>query len=250
VLIVDDEESIARLIADALKRHGYDCDMKHDGDSALDAAAELLPDLIILDVMLPRLDGFEVARRLKDDRETRDIPIIMLTARREEEDALAGFSAGASDYVRKPFSLAELAARVGILMRRGRPSGDACAVEIGPLRVDPSREEAFKDGERLDLSVTEYRLLETLACAGGRTVSRDELLRRVWNMQAGDTRTIDVHIYRLRRKIEENPEHPEMLHTIRGRGYRLGFLSNPAKNTLKTPDSLNSLKTSRGGGSR
>lgn len=222
VLIVDDEESIAHLIAEALKRHGYDCDVEHDGDSALDAAAELRPDIIILDVMIPRLDGFEVARRLKDDRETRDIPIIMLTARRDEEDALAGFNAGASDYVRKPFSLAELAARVGILTRRGRGAPDGGEViEIGPLKVDPSREEAFKDGERLDLSVTEYRLLETLAAAGGRTVSRDELLRRVWNMQVGDTRTIDVHIYRLRRKIEETPESPAMLHTIRGRGYRL-----------------------------
>jgi two-component system phosphate regulon response regulator PhoB/two-component system alkaline phosphatase synthesis response regulator PhoP len=222
-LIVDDEESIARLIAEALKRQGYDCETAFDGDAALDVAAEMRPDLIILDVMIPRLDGFEVARRLKDERETRDIPIIMLTARREEEDALAGFSAGASDYVRKPFSLAELTARVSILLRRNRVSNDEEVIEIGYLKVDTSREEAFKGDDRLDLSVTEYRLLETLASAKGRTVSRDELLRRVWNMQVGDTRTIDVHIYRLRRKIEKNPESPEILHTIRGRGYRLGF---------------------------
>jgi two-component system phosphate regulon response regulator PhoB/two-component system alkaline phosphatase synthesis response regulator PhoP len=221
-LIVDDEESIAGLIAESLRRQGYSCDLAYDGDAALNSAFELVPDLIILDVMIPRLDGFEVARRLKNDRATRDIPIIMLTARREEEDVLAGFNAGASDYVRKPFSLAELSARVGILLRRARKSNGESVLEIGDLKIDPSSEEAYIGGERLDLSVTEYRLLEALASSKGRTVSRDELLRKVWGMQIGDTRTLDVHVFRLRRKIERNPENPELLQTIRGRGYRLG----------------------------
>jgi two-component system phosphate regulon response regulator PhoB/two-component system alkaline phosphatase synthesis response regulator PhoP len=221
VLIVEDEEAIARLVAEAMRRGGYSCETARDGDEALHAAAELLPDLIILDVMLPRLDGFEVARRLKNDRATKDIPIIMLTARREEEDALAGFAAGASDYVRKPFSLAELTARVGILIKRARPSAITETSIAGPIELDARSGEAFMDGEPLDLSVTEYRLLESLAAAGGRTVSRDELLRRVWGMQAGDTRTLDVHIFRLRRKMEKNPERPEFLQTVRGRGYRL-----------------------------
>ena len=221
ILIVEDEEPIARLVAEAMKRQGYTCDMAYDGDEALNSAFELMPDLIILDVMLPRLDGFEVARRLKNDRATKDIPIIMLTARREEEDALAGFEAGASDYVRKPFSLAELSARAGILIKRAQPLKTPDMLRIGPIEIDVSGEEAFMEGEPLGLSVTEYRLLEFLAASGGRTVSRDELLRRVWGMQAGDTRTLDVHIFRLRRKIEQNPENPELLHTVRGRGYRL-----------------------------
>ena len=221
VLIVEDEEPIARLVSEAMRRQGYSCETAADGDEALHAAAELLPDLIILDVMLPRLDGFEVARRLKNDRATKNIPIIMLTARREEEDALAGFAAGASDYVRKPFSLAELTARAGILIRRSAPSAMTETERAGPIELDPRGEEAFMNGEPLDLSLTEYRLLESLVSAGGRTVTRDELLRRVWGMQAGDTRTLDVHIFRLMRKIEKNPESPEFLRTVRGRGYRL-----------------------------
>ena len=234
ILIVEDEEPIARLVAEAMKRQGYTCDMAYDGDEALNSAYELIPDLIILDVMLPRLDGFEVARRLKNDRATKDIPIIMLTARREEEDVLAGFEAGASDYVRKPFSLAELSARAGILIKRARPLKTTDMLRAGPIEIDVRGEEAFLEGEPLSLSVTEYRLLESLAAAGGRTVSRDELLRRVWGMQAGDTRTLDVHIFRLRRKIEKNPENPELLHTIRGRGYRLS--SSQRSQTANTED--------------
>ncbi|MDR1965363.1 MAG: response regulator transcription factor, partial [Synergistaceae bacterium] len=221
ILIVEDEESIARLVAEALKRKGYRCDISSDGDGALNSAAELIPDLIVLDVMLPRLDGFEVTRRLKDDRATRDIPIIMLTARREEEDAIAGFAAGASDYVRKPFSIAELAARIENLLKRSRPANPREAISTGGLTVDANCGEAYIDGAPLELSDTEYRLLEALASANGRTVSRDELLRRVWGMQAGDTRTLDVHIFRLRRKIEADPRNPELLHTVHGRGYRL-----------------------------
>ncbi len=227
ILIVEDEESLARLVAEALKRQGYDCSTVHDGDSALDAAAELLPDLIVLDIMLPRLDGFEVTRRLKEDRATRDIPIIMLTARRDEDDVVAGLEMGASDYLRKPFSVAELSARVKAQLRRGgevfAAAGVGERIAIGDLEIDAAREEVFRGSvsEPLDLSVTEYRLLEALASAEGHTVSRDELLRRVWGMSAGDSRTLDVHIFRLRRKIEDDPENPKLLHTVRGRGYRL-----------------------------
>jgi len=228
ILIVEDEESIARLVAEAMKRHGYTCNIAYDGDEALNAAYELIPDLIILDVMLPRLDGFEVARRLKNDRSTKDIPIIMLTARREEEDVLSGFASGASDYVRKPFSISELAARVGILIKRSGPVKMPDRMSVGPIEIDVVSEEVFMDGKHLDLSATEYRLLESLAVSEGRTVSRDELLRRVWGMQTGDTRTLDVHIFRLRRKIEKNPENPKLLHTIRGRGYKLAAASDIA----------------------
>ena len=228
ILIVEDEESIARMVAEAMKRHGYACSIAYDGDEALNAAYELIPDLIILDVMLPRLDGLEVARRLKNDRSTKDIPIIMLTARREEEDVLSGFAAGASDYVRKPFSISELAARVGILIKRAAPVKMPDRMRVGPIEIDVVSEEVFMNGKLIDLSATEYRLLESLAAAEGRTVSRDELLRRVWGMQAGDTRTLDVHIFRLRRKVEKNPETPEILQTIRGRGYKLAVASDAA----------------------
>lgn len=227
ILIVEDEESLARLVAEALKRQGYDCSVVHDGDSALDAAAEMLPDLIVLDIMLPRLDGFEVTRRLKGDRATREIPIVMLTARRDEDDVVAGLEMGASDYLRKPFSVAELSARVKAQLRRGSEglaaAGAGEKIAVGDLEIDATREEVFRGSgsEPLDLSVTEYRLLEALASAKGHTVSRDELLRRVWGMSAGDSRTLDVHIFRLRRKIEDDPENPKLLHTVRGRGYRL-----------------------------
>ena len=225
ILIVEDEESLARLVAEALKRQGYECSVVHDGDSALEAASEMLPDLIVLDIMLPRLDGFEVTRRLKEDRETRGIPIIMLTARRDEDDVVAGFEMGASDYLRKPFSIAELSARVKAQLRHGESGFAATGTDekifAGDVEIDIKREEAYRNGEPLELSVTEYRLLEALASAKGHTVSRDELLRRVWGMSAGDTRTLDVHVFRLRRKIEDDPENPKLLHTVRGRGYRL-----------------------------
>jgi two-component system phosphate regulon response regulator PhoB/two-component system alkaline phosphatase synthesis response regulator PhoP len=222
ILIVEDEESLARMIAEALSRQGYECDLAFDGDSALCAVSEMPPDLVILDVMLPRLDGFEVARRIRAGRASRGIPIIMLTARDAEEDVLAGFEAGASDYVRKPFSIAELSARVrSVLSRSGNPAENGKTVEVGGLRIDAGREEAYKDGRLLDLSVTEYRLLEALAARAGHIVTRGELLRRVWGMQSGDTRTLDVHVFRLRRKIENDPDEPKLLHTVHGRGYRL-----------------------------
>jgi two-component system phosphate regulon response regulator PhoB/two-component system alkaline phosphatase synthesis response regulator PhoP len=219
---VEDEVSLCKMIAEALSRQGYDCCMAFEGDAALNAVSELSPDLVILDVMLPRLDGFEVARRIKEDRASRDTPIIMLTARDAEEDVLAGFAAGASDYVKKPFSIVELSARVrSLLGRLGAPEGSVKQIDVGSLRIDPSYEEAYKGGRLLDLSTTEYRLLEALASRAGHTVTRGELLRRVWGMRAGDTRTLDVHIFRLRRKIEDDPDSPTLLHTVHGRGYRL-----------------------------
>lgn len=226
ILIAEDEESLAQFIAEALRRQGYECFAVGDGDSALEAAADMRPDLIVLDIMLPRLDGFEVTRRLREDRRTRRIPIIMLTARRSEEDVVAGLEMGASDYLRKPFAIAELAARVKAQLRQSGgasvPGGGLGTISVGDLRIDAGAGEAYRGSDQpLDLSVTEYRLLEALASAEGRTVSREELLRRVWDMPAGDTRTLDVHVFRLRRKIEDDPENPKLLHTVRGRGYRL-----------------------------
>jgi two-component system phosphate regulon response regulator PhoB/two-component system alkaline phosphatase synthesis response regulator PhoP len=172
--------------------------------------------------MLPGLDGWEICRRMKENEVTREIPVIMVTARRDERDVVAGLDLGADDYLRKPFSMSELLARVRALLRRtGRKVGSVEKTSVGPLVLDHESESVTLRGEPLELSPTEYRLLETLARSAGRVLSREELLGKVWGYSTGDTRTVDVHIWRLRRKIEENPEHPKMLHTLRGRGYRL-----------------------------
>lgn len=222
ILVVEDEITIAELVVEGLKRQGFRAEMSTDGDSALERIESTLPDLVILDLMLPGLDGWEVCRRMKGTPRTRDIPVIMLTARRDERDVISGLELGADDYMRKPFSLLELVARVKALLRRmatreEKPEG----VEVGPLSMDMKHEEAYLKGEPLDLSPTEYKILETLVRNRGRTVSRDELLAKIWGYYGGDTRTVDVHIWRLRRKVEDDPENPRLIQTLRGRGYRL-----------------------------
>ena len=222
ILVVEDERSIADLVAEALKRQGYRVETAGDGDQALEAAETTLPDLIILDLMLPKLDGWEVCRRLREEETTKRIPVIMLTARRDEKDVVAGLELGADDYLRKPFSLAELLARVKAHLRaRAQDALGDEGIAVGPLTLEPRSGEVLLDGTPLDLSPVEYRLLETLVRGKGRLVSREELLAKVWGYVAGDTRTVDVHIFRLRRKIEPDPEHPRLVHTVRGRGYRL-----------------------------
>ncbi|EFQ24657.1 response regulator transcription factor [Aminomonas paucivorans] len=222
ILVVEDERSIADLVAEALRRQGYRVETAGDGDQALEVAETTLPDLVILDLMLPKLDGWEVCRRLREEETTRRIPIIMLTARRDEKDVVAGLELGADDYLRKPFSLAELLARVKAHLRaRAQDALGDEGIAVGPLTLEPRSGEVLLDGTPLDLSPVEYRLLETLVRGKGRLVSREELLAKVWGYVAGDTRTVDVHIFRLRRKIEPDPEHPRLVHTVRGRGYRL-----------------------------
>lgn len=225
ILIVEDEEPIAKLVEEALRRCGYRTEIAEDGDSALEKSWETIPDLIILDLMLPRLDGWEVCRRLREDKKTKGIPIIMLTARRGEREIVAGLELGADDYMEKPFSIAELTARVKVQLRKRGTGSDTQgrSLAIGPLRVETESGEAFLRESPLDLSPIEYQLLEVLALSKGRLVSRDELLSKVWGFTAGDSRTVDVHVFRLRRKIEEDPEKPQLLHTVRGRGYRLLF---------------------------
>ena len=195
------------------------------GGRGLALARELHPQLILLDVMLPVMDGFAVCKALERDPATAHIPVIMLTARGEEVDRIVGLELGADDYMEKPFSIAELAARVKVQLRKRAVGSDrqGGSLAIGPLRIDAESGEALLKGDPLDLSPIEYQLLEVLALAKGRLVSRDELLSKVWGFTVGDSRTVDVHIFRLRRKIEEDPEKPQLLHTVRGRGYRLLF---------------------------
>ena len=222
ILVVEDEEALSDILRDALKRHGYKVERAFDGDTGLEMAEKLLPDLIILDIMLPRMDGWEVCRRLKENKKTSAIPIILLTARRDEQDVVAGLDLGADDYIRKPFSLMELAARVRSVLRRSKANNNKeNSIKIGPLEMDFERQTVSLWGKNLDLSPTEYHLLEILARNKERVLSREELLAKGWGYYLGDSRTVDVHISRLRRKIEKDPENPKLLHTVRGRGYMI-----------------------------
>jgi len=221
ILVVEDEQAIVEIVSQALRRHGFQVSTAYDGDKALDMAYSLRPDLIILDIMLPKMDGWEVCRRLKSEAETKDIPLIMLTARREERDVVEGLDLGADDYMKKPFSLAELMARVKALLRRtlGRDLGKV--LTNGDIQIDLEGETVFLRDVVIDLSPTEFQLLETLAKKTGRVVSREELLARIWGLYGGDTRTVDVHISRLRHKLDDGKKPKPQIQALRGRGYRL-----------------------------
>lgn len=221
ILIVEDEEAIVEIVSQALRRHGYETASASDGDAALDKAFSLRPDLVILDLMLPKMDGWEVCRRLKAEKQTASIPILMLTARRDERDVVEGLELGADDYMKKPFSLAELAARVKALLRRSASPEEGKVVEDGDLRIELDGETALLRGSPIDLSPTEFRLLEALARKMGRTATREELLSKIWSFYGGDTRTVDVHISRLRKKLDDGKRPALAINSLRGRGYRL-----------------------------
>lgn len=223
ILVVEDESAIVDIVCRALRRHGYETESAGDGDAALDKAATLRPDLVILDLMLPKMDGWEVCRRLRAMPETASTPVIMLTARRDERDVLEGLEIGADDYIKKPFSLAELVARVRALLRRTTGKEAARTIEDGDLRIDLDDEMTFIRNETVDLSPTEFRLLELLARRMGRTVSREELLGKIWSFYGGDTRTVDVHVSRLRKKLDDGKRPALVIQSLRGRGYRLAW---------------------------
>ncbi|QGP92063.1 Alkaline phosphatase synthesis transcriptional regulatory protein PhoP [Neomoorella glycerini] len=220
VLIVDDEPAILELVSFNLQQAGFTTVTASDGAEALQKAAAEKPDLIILDVMLPRLDGFEVCRSLRARGNT---PILMLTARREEVDRVLGLELGADDYLTKPFSPRELVARVRAILRRAaenqRQPDDILA--IGDVVINPASHVVTVKGKPVDLTLKEYQLLQLLAENRGRVFSREALLERLWEGEYyGDTRTIDVHIRHLREKIEENPSNPRYILTVRGVGYK------------------------------
>lgn len=220
ILVVDDDAKTVAAVRLYLEHAGCEVASAGDGRQALArAAAEPLPDLVVLDLMLPGLDGLEVCRRL---REISDVPIIMLTARSTEEDRLEGLELGADDYVIKPFSPRELAARVRAVLRRLPGSSDGPPLRLGPLVVDPGRHEVTWSGRRLELTPREFRLLETLARAPGRAFSRAELIERAFgaDSEALD-RTIDAHVANLRRKLETDSNLPSPIETVFGVGYRL-----------------------------
>jgi two-component system, OmpR family, response regulator len=224
ILLVDDEQSIQELLSYPLRRDGYEVVQAADGSEALDRFEEQPFDLVVLDVMLPGIDGLEVCRRL---RGRSSVPIIMLTARSEEIDKVVGLELGADDYITKPFSLREFSSRVKAALRRSeithaaQNGGDEPPLEIGKLRIDFLKRSVRVAGDDAPLTFVEFEILAALARSPGRVFTRDMLLSRIWGDSAyRDQRTIDVHIRHLREKIEREPKDPEYLFTVRGVGYR------------------------------
>ncbi len=211
VLAVEDEPSIGALVRDYLSRYGYRVLWVTSGEEALTELARREVSLVVLDVSLPGMDGFELCRRIEGK-----VPVIMLTARDEEADRVAGLELGADDYMTKPFSPRELVARVRAVLRRGAPAPDG-VLELGPLRISTERREAEIDGRAVELTAREFDLLVHLVRNAGRVVGRGELLSEVWGyLSPGDTRTVEVHVSALRRKLGA----PDLIRTVRGIGYR------------------------------
>jgi DNA-binding response OmpR family regulator len=222
VLVVDDEPTIVEIVGRYMERAGYETYQAGDGPEALRLAAEHRPDLVVLDVMLPGIDGLEVMRQLQE-REGRRIAVILLTARGEESDRLVGLRTGADDYVVKPFSPAELVARVDAVLRRvAPPSSEEPPIERNGLRIEPATRRAFLDGEaEITLTQREFDLLAYLAAHPGRVFSRDQLMEAVWGETFfGDTSTVTVHVRRLRAKLGDDTAEPRFIETVWGVGYR------------------------------
>ena len=227
VLIVEDEQNIVDILAFNLSREGYDTMEAYDGVTGLQLALEHNPDLILLDLMLPGMNGFEVCRRIRETGST--TPVLMLTAREEEADKVMGLELGADDYITKPFSMRELLARVKTNIRR---SNMAPAVNVAPVKpesdkrlvIDKGMSAVRKDGKTLDLSQREYDLICFLAAEPGKIFSREVLMERVWNYDGyvGDVRAVDVAVRRLREKLEDDPANPVFIVTKRGMGYYFG----------------------------
>jgi DNA-binding response OmpR family regulator len=228
--VVDDEPAIVDLVRQLLLRRGYEVITAVDGDAALQTIYDAKPDLVVLDLMLPKLSGWEVCRRIKEDEEVRSTPILMLTARREERDLVEGLELGADDYVKKPFSAAELSARIAAILRRSGEEKTMKQLTNGDLYIDLENETAALRGVELSLSPTEFRLLALLAermtSPGapegvGKTIMRENLLSCIWNSLEYDTRAIDVYISRLRKKLNDGKIPLLTIQSRRGRGYRL-----------------------------
>lgn len=218
ILIVEDEKTIVDMLVFNLKREGFDTSAAYDGPTGLEMALSGKYDLILLDVMLPGLDGFELLRRL---REKSDVPVIMVTAREEERDKILGLETGADDYVTKPFSVLELTARVDALVRRlGLHSFTTETIQSGEFCLDMRARELKKNGKRVDLTQVEFSLMKTFLENRGRAMDREELLGAVWGKHySGELKIVDVNIRRLRIKVEDDPASPRHITTVRGFGY-------------------------------
>lgn len=227
ILIIDDEPHIVELIQYNLEGAGYTTFQAYNGNDGLVLAREELPDLVVLDLMLPGIDGLEVCKRLRSDEKLKSIPIIMLTAKSEEIDKILGLELGADDYITKPFSVRELTARVKALLRRTNINETMQnATSFGDVSVDYFKHEVKKNGQKVDLTLKEFELLEILIRNNGKVLTRDLLLDKIWGYEyVGETRTVDVHIRHLRKKLEADDKNPRYIETVRGIGYR--FNDNP-----------------------
>lgn len=222
ILVVDDEKPIAEILKYNLEKEGYEVLLAFDGEDAVKKAYNESPDLVLLDIMLPKMDGFAVCKNI---REKLTVPIIMLTAKEEEVDKVLGLEMGADDYITKPFSNRELIARIKANLRRvslfnNADNGNLKIIKSRNLIIDLSKYEVTKDGKTIDLTFREFELLKYLACQGGQVFSRETLLEDVWGYEYyGDIRTVDVTVRRLREKIEDDPSNPVFIQTKRGVGY-------------------------------
>lgn len=221
ILIIEDDRDIVELVRYNLTNEGFQVASAQDGSIALATLKKNLPDLLLLDLMLPKLSGLDICREVRRDENMNRLPILMLTARGDEADRVVGLEMGADDYVTKPFSPRELVARVKALLRRAEPPGDAPrTIEIGKLAIDPASYRVTLAGKRVPLSTLEFRLLYFLVSRPNRVFTRDQLLDAVWGTERFVTpRSVDVYVRRLREKIEPEPENPAHLKTIRGAGY-------------------------------
>jgi DNA-binding response OmpR family regulator len=218
ILVVEDDRRIADMVIKNLETAGYECHLSPDGGQALADFERVRPDLVVLDLGLPGVDGLHVARRLRRDSE---VAILMLTARTSESDKLLGLEIGADDYVTKPFSVAELVARVRALLRRSTGTVRERVLELGPLRIDPARRTAEREGVLVPLTSLEFDLLYFLASRPGRVFTREALMEQVWGSdRVVDDRSIDSLVSRLRRKLEQDPSKPRFVQTVWGAGYR------------------------------
>jgi two-component system response regulator RegX3 len=221
ILVVEDEESFVDALVVGLQREGFQVRVARDGAEALDLFDLVQPDLVLLDVMLPRISGIDVCRQL---RSRSSVPIIMVTAKSSEIDTVVGLEVGADDYVSKPYRLRELVARIRAALRRAPlidGEADLEVLEVGDVRLDPERHEVVIRGEQVSMPLKEFELLELLLANAGRVLTRDTLIGRVWGSDyVGDTKTLDVHVKRLRSKVEDDPSNPRRIVTIRGLGYK------------------------------
>ncbi len=246
ILIIEDESDVAELLGYNLSKEGYETFVTKDGIGGLQRSREVQPDLVILDLMLPGIDGWEVFRRLKNERTTAHIPVIILTAKADEADKILGLELGADDYITKPFSLREMLARIRTVLRRRDSEKDRQWPEViqsGQLRIDRGRFEVTVKGKATPLTTKEFELLYALAANRGRVLSRDRLLDLVWGQEEFvEPRTVDVHITRLRAKLSERSGSERYIETVRGIGYR--FRDQPVADVIPQQDAKLRLATS------
>ena len=224
ILVVDDEEHIQELIKFNLEKNGYKVILADNGIDAIKLAEEHMPQLMLLDLMLPGMDGLDVCKEIRKDSSMANMPIIMITAKGEEIDKIIGLELGADDYVTKPFSVRELVARIKAILRRSTMQIVEKTFKVGNLDIDFGKHEVLKSEIKIDLTLKEFELLEILITNKGRVITRDFLLDKIWGYEyVGETRTVDVHIRHLRQKIEDDDKNPIYIQTIRGIGYRFNF---------------------------